>query len=444
MTTIVEVNHNSGPPVSNHWNNITDTGVRLSITGAAGLNSTAFGLQVGADGSNTASGDVNMSTPGSNQFRLRVRVDEGTFDFAGSDGNLFTVAVSAGGNDVAQLTFGKTGSALRVFGSWDIDGGGNNSSGNFSLAAGENCVEVSTVRNGAINLYINGVNQYSSTITNTTMFGLIDRLRFFASTTPGGNTGNLYFDEILTDDSASAVLCPLLSNFDIITHGRGASALLFNQQAAPTLDNTFAFVVVEDTAGGQIRYLKMDLPVKDVTATPMVEVHTDATDTDGMVTTAASAVKMFFAGDDGVGGFVESHAVLTGVTTDLYSNAARAINAMTASPGLSSEAIILESAVSNEELRHTIDDFVATQATNNLSGFLNFIDSSIGVIFFKTPEKPNLEDCQAFVVGTDPSGGVNQVAWFVQLMTGANIVIVDEAIAALQNAAMITGIGIGA
>jgi len=443
MTILHSANFDVGTSLATYFTNVNNGNGNLTITVPAALNGTAQGLNMrtvvssGADNVNEP-----ISPPASNDIYLSFYVNFSNTGLTGSLVRPVEVAVQTTGNDYFTVNVDIFSNLVHVNLDYEDDIGGTQNSGQFVISSvADVFIEVYAPVGGPILLDVNTVNQFTSgAVTNSTVYSNIDTFivtkRNLASTPV--ISGSVYLDEtILTDGLAAAT-------FDIITHGRGASALLFNQQAAPTLDNTFAFVVVEDTAGGQIRYLKMDLPVKDVTATPMVEVHTDATDTDGMVTTAASAVKMFFAGDDGVGGFVESHAVLTGVTTDLYSNAARAINAMTASPGLSSEAIILESAVSNEELRHTIDDFVATQATNNLSGFLNFIDSSIGVIFFKTPEKPNLEDCQAFVVGTDPSGGVNQVAWFVQLMTGANIVIVDEAIAALQNAAMITGIGIGA
>ena len=446
MTTIVEVNHNSGPPVSNHWNNITDVGARLSITGAAGLNSTAFGLQVGADAANTAVGDVAMSPPGSNEIRMRMRTDDGTFDFSGSDGTLFDLTVNGTVGPFMRIRISKAGSVLTARGRFSSDSASlGGFTALFNLPAGENCIEFAYRRDGqGARIYLNGVQQGGSgsltTAANT--FDAIDRLDFNCHVTPAGNAGNLYFDEILTDDDEFTALCLAVASFDIITHGR-QSALLFNQEAALTLDGQFCFFVVEDTAGAQVRYIKMDVPIKDVLATPMVEAHTDATDTDGMVTTTASPDKMFFAGNDAVGGFVESHVVSTGVTADLYSNATRAINALTSSPNLSSEALILESVPAIEEIRHTIDDFVATQVTNDLSSFLNFVDSSLAAIFFKTPQQSSLRDMQAWLVGFEPGGASDQHAFFIQLLTGSGIVVSDEIIAALQNAALITGVGIG-
>ncbi len=442
MTTIVEVNHNSGPPVSNHWNNITDVGGRLSITGAAGLNSTAFGLQVGADGTNTAVGDVAMSPPGSNEIRMRIRIDDGTFDFVGSNGNLFDLTVNGTVAAFMRIRIFKSGSILKALGFFSSDitplGG---QTVQVDLPAGENCVEFAYKRNGTgATIYLNGVQQGSvgsvSTAANT--FDAIDRLDFNCHVTPSGNAGNLYFDEIVTDDNHSAALCISAASFGIITHGRGLSSLLFNQEAALTLDGQFCFFVTEDTSGGQIRYIKMNVPVKEVIATPMAEAHTDATDTDGMVTTTANADKMFMAGDDAGGGFVEKHIVSTGINTDLYSNAT-IVQALTASPNSDEEALIEETP--GGIVRHSIDDFSASSATVSINT-PSFFDVSIAALFSKIPAEVTMRDIQAWVVGFDGFAS-NQVAFFVQLMTGADMVASDEAITALQNAALITGVGIG-
>lgn len=52
MATLENVNHDSGGVPTDHWDFVSDTGGRLSVTGAAALNSTANGLQIDYDASN--------------------------------------------------------------------------------------------------------------------------------------------------------------------------------------------------------------------------------------------------------------------------------------------------------------------------------------------------------------------------------------------------------
>jgi hypothetical protein len=439
MTTVIEINHNSGPPVSDHWNNIIDTTPRLTITEASALGVSANGLNIAsATGDAVAFGDQAISAPASNQINLRIRVNFDPLTVTGSQIFLTINIPSTFATEVLSIQVQAAAGVIQARANWQDDVPTLFSSAWVNIS-GETCLECSVIRNGVGVFKINSVTQHTTAALANA--GQFDGMNFVLLTanavTAGGTSGAFYLDEVLLDDSATSKLC---SVFDVITHGR-QSALLFNQQAAPTLDGQFAFCVVEDTVGAQVRYIKMEMPVKDDLSTPMIQVHTDSTDTDGMVTTTANADKMFFAGNDAVGGFVESHIVSLGNTTDLYSNASRSINAMTASPNLSSEALILESVALIEEIRHTIDDFTVTQVTNDLSSFMVFVTSSLAAIFSRTPEQASLRDMQAWLVGLDFSGS-NQAAFFIQLMTGSGIVVTDEAIAALQAATLITGVSV--
>lgn len=437
MTTIVQINHDSGPPVSAHWDNVVDTTPRLTITGASALGASANGLNIAtATGGAVAFGDQVISAPGSNQINLRIRVDFDPLTITGSQ-VLMGVTISGGITDVLTIAFRALAGVIQAQATWQDDIPTLFSSAWVNIT-GETCLECSSIRNGVGVFKINSVTQHTTVaLTNPTQFDGMDFLLLTASVVAAaGTSGAIYLDEIVLDDAATSKLC---AAFDIVTHGRGLSTALFNQQAALTLDGQFAFFVAEDTAGGQVRYIKMELPVKDDLASVMTEVQTDASDVEGMVTTTTNADKMFFAGDDAGGGFVEKHIVSTRVTTDLYSNAS-SVKALTASPNSDEESLIEENI--QGVVRHTIDDFVASSATNNFALSAAFVNVSIAALFSKTPAEALMRDMQAWVVGFDGIVG-DQFAFFIQLMTGANMVANDEAIVALQNAALITGVGIG-
>lgn len=438
MTTIVQVNHDSGPPVSAHWDNVVDTTPRLTITGASALGGSANGLNIAtATGGAFAAGDQAISAPGSNEINLRIRVDFDPLTITGSQTLLVVSIPSSFSTIVLSIGFQAVAGVIQARATWQDDVPTVFASAWVNIT-GETCLECSSIRNGVGVFKINGAIQHTTAaLANAGQFDGMDTLLFTTNiVAAAGTSGAIYLDELLLDDAATSKLC---ANFDIITHGRGSSSLLFNQEAAPTLDGQFAFFVVEDTAGGQVRYIKMDVPIKDDLTTIMTEVQTDASDTDGMVITTANADKMFFAGDDAGGGFVEKHIVSTRVTADLYSNATT-VQALTASPNSDEEVLIEESV--NGVVRHTIDDFSASSVTVGFAGSPAFFDVSIAALFSKIPEEATMRDMQAWVVGLDNGPG-DQFAFFIQLMTGADMVASDEAIAALQNATLITGVGIG-
>ncbi len=438
MTTIIRINHDSGPPVSAHWDNVVDTTPRLTITGASALGGSANGLNIAtATGDAVAFGDQAISAPASNEINLRIRVNFDPLTITGSQVLLGVTIGSSFATEVLQIQFQASAGVIQARAIWQDDVPTVFASAWVNIT-GETCLECSSIRNGVGVFKINSVTQHTTAaLANTGQFDGMNVLLLTVNTVAAaGTSGAIYLDELLLDDAATSKLC---ANFDIITHGRGVSSALFNQEAALTLDGQFAFFVVEDTAGAQVRYIKMDVPVKDDLTTIMTEVQTDASDTDGMVTTTRNADKMLFAGDDAGGGFVEKHIVSTRVTTDLYSNATT-VQALTASPNSDEESLIEENLQGT--VRHTIDDFVASTATDTFALSAAFLDVSIAALFSKIPDEVTMRDMQAWVVGFDSIVG-DQFAFFIQLMTGADMVANDEAIAALQNATLITGVGIG-
>jgi hypothetical protein len=438
MSTIIQVNHDSGPPVSAHWDNIIDTTSRLTITSGSALGGSANGLNIATVTGNAVSfGDRSISAPASNEINLRIRVNFDPLTITGSQILLTVNIPSTFATEVLSIQVQAAAGVIQARANWQDDVPVLFSSAWVNIS-GETCLECSVIRNGVGVFKINGAIQHTTAaLANSGQFDGMNFLLFTANAVAAvGTSGAFYLDELVLDDAATSKLC---SNFDIITHGRGASSLLFNQQAAPTLDGQFCLFVVEDTAAAQIRYIKMDVPVEDDLTTTMTEVQTDAADTDGMVGTTKNADKMLFAGDDSGGGFVEKHIVSTRVTTDLYSNATT-VQALTASPNSDEESLIEESVAG--AVRHTIDDFGASTVTVNFATSPAFFDASIAALFSKNPDETTMRDMQAWVVGLDTVVG-DQFAFFIQLMTGADMVANDEAIAALQNAALITGVGIG-
>ncbi len=219
MAIIIEVNHNSGPPVSAHWNNVVDTTPRLTITGASALGVSANGLNVAtATGGAFAAGDQAISAPASNEINLRVRVDFDPLTITGSQTLLVVNIPSSFATGVLEIQFQAVAGVIQARGTWhdDIPTTFNSAWVNIT---GETCLECSVIRNGVGVFKINSVTQHTTAaLTNPNQFNGMNFLLFTTNVVAAaGTSGAIYLDEILLDDSATSKLC---SVFDIITHGR--------------------------------------------------------------------------------------------------------------------------------------------------------------------------------------------------------------------------------
>lgn len=239
MTTLEDINHDSGPPVSNHWTTVTDPGGRLSITGVAALDGTANGLQIDFSSTNNADVIEPYTPPGSNELRLRFRYDPNTPATPSvSSATLVRVVLSEDGTVfgdlLGRISIGKNvapGSELQAFFVFGDDSTPLGSTAGNSIITDEpHCFEmvfkraVSAVSNdGSYDFLIDSVSQFSdATVDNYDLFPTIDNIWVRADVMEVAMSGtDTYIDEFLLTDVEGVGLCAAaaFSGYDLVLGG---------------------------------------------------------------------------------------------------------------------------------------------------------------------------------------------------------------------------------
>lgn len=213
MAILFDIDHEVGD-LSEYDSTVTDGG-DLSVTVAAALNTTSYGLQCVIDDTNDIYGEGNLgasSTTG--VVRLRFFIDPngvslaqystmGTCQiFASSDLHLLLVLIEGAAS----------GYVLKV-GVWEDDG--TYSSTWTTMTDAEHCIEVQLTRaasnvasDGDVDAWLDGVALTSITgLDNYDRFDDFDYIRLGTFSIPGGTSGTVYEDELIVNDDGTEIGC---------------------------------------------------------------------------------------------------------------------------------------------------------------------------------------------------------------------------------------------
>jgi hypothetical protein len=225
MATLENITHESGPPVSAHWNTVTDPGGRLSITNAAALNGTTNGLQCDFSTTNNADVIEPYTPPGSDELRLRFFFDPNS---AGTptvtSRNLIQVTLSEDGTVFGDL-LGRirvtkiitTGESRTFFiHGTDANPSGITSATTFDITDESHCFEIRVKRassavanDGEVEFFVDEVSKVNlASIDNFDLFPTIDNIWVRHNVLEAAMAGtDVYSDEYLLTDVEGTGLC---------------------------------------------------------------------------------------------------------------------------------------------------------------------------------------------------------------------------------------------
>lgn len=234
MATIKEINHDSSTTLGDHYDTVTDTENRLSVTIAAALRGSTNGVNVNYTDETVQSTLLEAFTFSSNDFRMRFRIKLDNLINNSAGVNFLRVQLrdDSGSNLVFQveLSANPGDSGFNVTATAVGEGkGGSVTLGDGTDAVpstGDVCIELrgikevsSSSNDGEVELYVNGVSIDSDlTMNNFNIFGNIDSVRVVFETDTDID-GTLSYDEwILDDNNAATALCSAVG-FDLVIGG---------------------------------------------------------------------------------------------------------------------------------------------------------------------------------------------------------------------------------
>ncbi|MEE8264025.1 MAG: DUF2341 domain-containing protein, partial [Gammaproteobacteria bacterium] len=205
---LFEIDHEEGD-FTDYDSTVTDVG-DLSVTTAAALAGTSYGLNILVDDTTAIYGQKNQTPPASNEFRLRVYLDPNGITMATNDSFQMVDAHSTGPKaSVFQFRLAENPAANTygfTLGCW-ADAGANWTF--ITISDAEHLVEIhveraatSTSADGRCRVWIDGTLQITeSAVDNWDQFAGLDYFQFGA---PGsidpGTSGTFYLDEIVLRD----------------------------------------------------------------------------------------------------------------------------------------------------------------------------------------------------------------------------------------------------
>ena len=219
MATLDNITHDSGPPLTDYWNGVTDVNARMSVTVASALGGSVEGLQCTH---NAASFNTFLTepfaTPASEELRFKWRYDPNGAQTPGSTTTLLTMSLStaAFGTRLCEGLLDITsGGQNRI--TWGIGAdGGFSTAQTTNITDAEHCFEIAIKRattnvsvDGEIEFYIDGVLDLSSAIVdNFDLFPTIDTIfvRYPGWDAAQGATV-IYMDEVTLTDVLATGLC---------------------------------------------------------------------------------------------------------------------------------------------------------------------------------------------------------------------------------------------
>ncbi len=271
MATLIDINHNAGGAVTDFWDNETDPGGGISVTAAAGLNSTANGLQFDMSVTDEMKVDSTFTAPASNEIRFRMYFDpNGTVGLGANDLVSVGIQDSAVAGDLLvniRIRNVAVGDNITVVVEYD-DSSGFSIFPGITVSDAPHCIEISIIResssgaqDGVVKFWIDNIFQNQDVnVGNSTNWADLDEIFAIGNDEGVSGSTNLYIDEIFVTDVAIASLgcspndamtiSAMTKPADIDADGLFLYIAALNTSGFPTLvkfssglaaDGTFAF-----------------------------------------------------------------------------------------------------------------------------------------------------------------------------------------------------------
>ena len=228
MATIKEINHDSSQVLADFYDTVSNPGGVMTITSAAALRGSIFGVNINADGA--VAHLITALTFASNDFRWRLVIKLNGITNNNAGVTFFLLRLEGVPTTVFEIAIkGNAGdSGFNIVVSIDQDGKGGNATLTGTIpSSGEVCIELRAIKetgtatnDGEAELFVNGVSQDSDlTLNNNTVFATIDELRIDLLTGPD-ISGDLFYDEwILDDDNTASLGCSDFAGYDLVIGG---------------------------------------------------------------------------------------------------------------------------------------------------------------------------------------------------------------------------------
>lgn len=238
MATVKEINHDSSTTIGDHYSSVTDTDGAVTVTGAAALASSTYGVEM-YYGAGTALSvlEEDFTTLTGDDFRWRIRLDLSNMSNPSSTLTFASFRLrSSGGDNIFVISLSTTSPPVkyRLTSNYYNDSGvPQGIGGNADLSTSSQiCVEMRAIRetadgnaDGIAEIFLDGVSQgLISNAENFNQFNLgISRARIEFPSLDPDHQGILYYDEwILDNDNAAGLGCPpppVFSGYDLIIGG---------------------------------------------------------------------------------------------------------------------------------------------------------------------------------------------------------------------------------
>jgi hypothetical protein len=212
MAVLFDIDHEVGD-LSEYDSTVTDGG-DLSVTVAAALNTTSYGLQCVIDDTNDIYGEGNLVTPNTTGItRVRFFIDPNGFSIDNYQ-KLAVCRLYSSGASVAHIRVEGQPTAYNiVLGVWEDDGTYSESS--TAMSDAEHCVEFQLARassdvasDGEADAWLDGVALTSITeLDNYDRFDDFDYVRLGAMDVHASTSGTIYEDELIVNDDGTEIGC---------------------------------------------------------------------------------------------------------------------------------------------------------------------------------------------------------------------------------------------
>jgi hypothetical protein len=216
MATVKEINHDSGPPIGNHYSSVTDTDGAITVNNASALDGSVFGVEMDfSAGTNTvilAETFVFSAT----ELRMRFWVDLSLVSHSGASVNTIKLELETSVGSVFDVLINYTTGTPTLRANYRID----NSdfiqvTGAKTLSATDFCIEMRAIRetadgnaDGELEFYIDGISSLDP-ITDIDNFNKwndgIDTVEITISSA-ASLSGDLYYDQWILDNVNTADL----------------------------------------------------------------------------------------------------------------------------------------------------------------------------------------------------------------------------------------------
>jgi hypothetical protein len=211
MSILFNVTHEDGT-LGEYDATITDGG-DLSVTRAARLANTSYGLSCLIDDTTSIYGTINQTDPASGTIRWRFHVDPNAISMNNNtDFAIVGATLSASPWLLAEVYLRYQGGSYRI--NVDVyEDAGWLANDETNISDAEHYVEIESVRaanasssDGELTVLIDGTQEYNNTsIDNYDAFGNLDGFHIGPKVVPATASGTIYLDEILANDDGGLI-----------------------------------------------------------------------------------------------------------------------------------------------------------------------------------------------------------------------------------------------